>query len=145
MKCLVNGCTRTHRDASVSFHRLPTKEPLRSRWLGALGLHDDPKRPESASRVCSDHFCVQCFTSWRVSNKLCFPKQRRHFDDDATPSLPLDATRAPVCERSGLEHQPTPEDHGYSIKSVMPADYTYSIKTGYANKVLQASNLTRTV
>ncbi|KAM7312428.1 uncharacterized protein ISCGN_009333 [Ixodes scapularis] len=86
MKCLVHGCTRTHRDAGVSFHRLPGKDPLRSRWLEALRLRANSKLLHQLDRVCSEHFSAQSFTSWEVSKNLGFERKKERLDDPSTGS-----------------------------------------------------------
>lgn len=100
MKCLVKGCGRTLRncDASVTFHRVPAKEPLRSRWLEALGMGSDSRIPEP-ERVCSEHFSADSYSSWEVSKKLGFERKRKRLSDESVPSLHLGATPTALCKR----------------------------------------------
>lgn len=102
MKCLVRGCTRTHRDAGVSFHRLPGKDPVRSRWLEALRLRANSKILHQLDRVCSEHFSAQSFTSWKVSKNLGFERKKKRLDEGSVPTLQLDLTPAPACKRRRL-------------------------------------------
>ncbi|XP_040358693.2 uncharacterized protein LOC115313580 [Ixodes scapularis] len=112
MKCLVRGCTRTHRDAGVSFHRLPGKDPVRSRWLEALRLRANSKILHQLDRVCSEHFSAQSFTSWKVSKNLGFERKKKRLDEGSVPTLQLNLTPAPACKRRRLDDSETPSECG---------------------------------
>ncbi|KAM7305377.1 hypothetical protein ISCGN_015274 [Ixodes scapularis] len=103
MKCLVNGCGNTPKNLGVSFHRLPAKEPLRTRWLEALGQPALPEYDTKFLRVCSDHFSPESYTSW-ISNRLGFSSKRKRLNDVALPTLHLDRAAAEAVTR------PQPED-----------------------------------
>lgn len=103
MKCLVNGCGNTPKNLGVSFHRLPAKEPLRTRWLEALGQPALPEYDMKFLRVCSDHFSPESYTSW-ISNRLGFSSKRKRLNDVALPTLHLDRAAAETVAR------PQPED-----------------------------------
>lgn len=103
MKCLVNGCRNTPKNLGVSFHRLPAKEPLRSRWLEALGQSALPEYDMKFLRVCSDHFSPESYTSW-ISNRLGFSSKRKRLNDIALPTLHLNQAAAEAIAR------PQPED-----------------------------------
>uniref|UniRef100_V5I0Q8 Putative thap domain protein n=1 Tax=Ixodes ricinus TaxID=34613 RepID=V5I0Q8_IXORI len=103
MKCLVNGCGNTPKNLGVSFHRLPAKDPLRGRWLEALGQPALPEYEMRFLRVCSDHFSPESYTSW-ISNRLGFSSKRKRLSDVAVPTLHLDQAAAEAIAR------PQPED-----------------------------------
>ncbi|XP_042144265.1 uncharacterized protein LOC121834620 [Ixodes scapularis] len=109
MKCLVKGCGRVLRkgDASVTFHRVPTKEPLRSHWLEALGMSSDTRLP-GVERVCSDHFSAESYLSWDVSKKMGFELKRKRLSDDSVPSLHMGAAPTAVGKRRRTDDPETP-------------------------------------
>lgn len=93
MKCLVKSCGRTRRDRDPSdanrltFHRVPAKEPLRSRWLNALGLCSDSVT--DADRVCSEHFSAECYIAWELAMRLGFQRKPKWLCSESVPTLHL--------------------------------------------------------
>jgi hypothetical protein len=94
--CMVPECFNNSRDQhqSVSFHRVPTNEKSRKKWLDVVPRKIP--RPASYSYVCSDHFSSDCFEV-SYMEQLTGHKQSRRLKPGSIPSIsPRSASRLSI-------------------------------------------------
>ena len=71
----------TEGQSTLSFHRFPLKEPLKSIWLRSI--HRNDFTPTSYTRVCSVHFCNDDYKQDSTDSNQRRRRKRRNEGDDS--------------------------------------------------------------
>lgn len=102
-QCCVYGCynasgkDKYDGDNIISYHTLPTTNPLRKSWITCINRKD--WNPSNSTVVCSIHFHIDDFELDLYSQIMNEPPRRRRLKPNAVPSLFL---------RGEERHRPTP-------------------------------------
>ncbi|XP_063544796.1 uncharacterized protein LOC134752948 isoform X2 [Cydia strobilella] len=94
--CCIKYCrSESFRGCGISFYRIPRKEPIRQKWIDAIGYV--PKRKDAV--VCSSHFRPE---------ELTFSGLRPQVTPDAVPSIfPTEPTAPLIAQPSPGPSQST--------------------------------------